>query len=247
LEAIDSAAKQQASAAEPKDVAPSPVVPPAAPSTSTRIKLKVPQNDSRGTPKPVASKARSRRPKPIDVPPPPYVDDGSHDLLQEVIAIEKEKSAHRSRSGAEKDLPLNAKRKLLDDDEIIALASPAKKEKPSPTSPTVSTTKEVRSPSVAISVPEPPKSKKEKSAQASSSRQPSETPRISLSLKGKAKEVVAPPPPVPSPSKPKKSAPGQATPLNEKKCKDILKALLKLPEAAIFARPVDPELDGCPT
>jgi transcription initiation factor TFIID subunit 2 len=48
--------------------------------------------------------------------------------------------------------------------------------------------------------------------------------------------------------KPKKKAPVvQATPVNEKKVKEVLKTLTKVPEAAIFLRPVDPVLDGCPT
>ena len=54
------------------------------------------------------------------------------------------------------------------------------------------------------------------------------------------------------PAKAKKSQPGSAAsssvaPINEKKCRELLKTLLKLPQAAIFSRPVDPVLDGCPT
>jgi transcription initiation factor TFIID subunit 2 len=64
-------------------------------------------------------------------------------------------------------------------------------------------------------------------------------------LKGKEREVV--PSPSRSASKPSKSPPTQATPLNEKKCREVLKALFKLPEAFIFSQPVDPEKDGCPT
>jgi transcription initiation factor TFIID subunit 2 len=53
----------------------------------------------------------------------------------------------------------------------------------------------------------------------------------------------------PAPQQPKSKKPPAVhpTPINEKKCKDILKVLQKLPEAAIFARPVDPIVDGCPT
>ena len=75
--------------------------------------------------------------------------------------------------------------------------------------------------------------------------------KIKLSTKGKEKEapgVSAVPTPTPS-SKPQKSPTAITTPmpLNEKKCRDVLKALLKMPEVAIFSHPVDAVLDGCPT
>lgn len=35
--------------------------------------------------------------------------------------------------------------------------------------------------------------------------------------------------------------------MNDKKCREIIRILRKLPEAIIFNRPVDPEKDGCPT
>jgi transcription initiation factor TFIID subunit 2 len=38
-----------------------------------------------------------------------------------------------------------------------------------------------------------------------------------------------------------------STPINEKKCKEILRILRKIPEAVIFLAPVDPVRDGCPT
>ena len=187
-------------------------------------------------------KPRPRKAKAIDVPPPPYVDDGSHDLLQEVIAIEQAKSAHRHRSGVDKDSAANSRLQSLDDDEeIIALASPAKKDKLSPTSPL--TTESVGATSSKLPS-ELPKSK-ERSGQASGSRPPSEISRAPSSSKGKEKEVI--PPSISNLQKSKNPSPAQATLINDKKCKDVLKALLKLPEAAIFAQPVDPERDGCPT
>lgn len=45
---------------------------------------------------------------------------------------------------------------------------------------------------------------------------------------------------------PKPKGPG-STPVNVKRCKDVMKALQKIPDSAIFARPVDPVADGCPT
>ena len=64
--------------------------------------------------------------------------------------------------------------------------------------------------------------------------------------KGKEKEKEASRPATPANGKAKK-APAQATPINEKKCREILKTLSRVPEAPIFLRPVDPVLDGCPT
>jgi len=69
-------------------------------------------------------------------------------------------------------------------------------------------------------------------------------PPIRPSLKGKEKEVSARAP-TPVQNKPRKVV--QSTPINEKKCRDLLKTLMKLPEAEIFLRPVDVVLDGCPT
>lgn len=45
---------------------------------------------------------------------------------------------------------------------------------------------------------------------------------------------------------PKLKAPA-STPVNVKRCKDVMKTLQKIPDSAIFARPVDPIADGCPT
>jgi transcription initiation factor TFIID subunit 2 len=215
----------------PKIVPPPPSFPSSPAATRSTIKLKVggTQNDSHDTSK---SKSRTRRPKDFDVPPPPYVDDGSHDLLQEVIAIEQEQIANRHRSG-DKDPAAVAKHAISDDDEFLALASPSK-EKATPHHPPA-VAKEASS-----STSKPPldsnKAKKDKTGQSVVS---SEAPAVSSSRKGKEKEVV----PVTKPPKSRSTH----TPFNEKKCKDVLKALMKLPEATIFARPVDPELDGCPT
>ena len=45
---------------------------------------------------------------------------------------------------------------------------------------------------------------------------------------------------------PKPKAPA-LMPVNAKRCKDVMKALQKIPDSALFARPVDPIADGCPT
>jgi len=66
-------------------------------------------------------------------PPPPYVDDGSRDILQEVLAIKREKE-QRQRAQLEKErstaVAITGKRKkddLIDKEEILRLATPAKK------------------------------------------------------------------------------------------------------------------------
>jgi transcription initiation factor TFIID subunit 2 len=215
------------------------------------------------TPKAVP-KPRARKPKAVDAlpidEPPPYVDDGSHDILQEVLAIEREKDEEklqRRRSTSEKErekLTLNGvpgKRKktdiLTEEDDILALATPAKKEKPTPTGSSSAVANErivVRTPTPKT-VPPSHKIKKDKTSEPNVSR-PSTADIPRISIKGKEKEVVSPTTP-PTPSKSRKLPVVQATPINAKKCKDLLKVLLKLPEAAIFTRPVDPQLDGCPT
>jgi transcription initiation factor TFIID subunit 2 len=67
------------------------------------------------------------------------------------------------------------------------------------------------------------------------------------SIKGKEKEIQSQASVPTVHSKAKKLPAIQATPINEKKCKELLKALLKIPEAGLFSRPVDPIKDGCPT
>lgn len=242
---------------------PPPVSGPVASASRPIIKLKVNAHskavDTTDQPTP---KPRGRKPKTaeqnstdaplVDAPPPPYVDDGSHDILQEVLAIEREKDERRQRSTSEKakdksavnDAP--AKRKKddasVDEDDILALATPSKKERPSPPGPssTVAKVKLVPQPSK----PAPSvlnKAKKDRPAELATTS--SDVQR--MSGKGKEKEVVSNP--VTPSQTPKKPSAAQLTSINEKKCKDTLKVLQKLPEAAIFARPVDPILDGCPT
>lgn len=251
-------------------------VPDSVPVASTSrpiIKLKVgSQSKPVETPSESVPKVRVKKPKPlesstsvtpvIDAPPPPYVDDGSHDILQEVLAIEREKDEQRHRLVVEKDKDkptvngASGKRKkpdIVDEDDILALTKPAKKERPSPSGPSSTSSK------AEAQGPVPPSTKaasgmqRPKKEKVEASRPPkAESPRISL--KGKEKEVAPPtqalPPsttPTPVQTKTKKPPVVQATPLNDKKCKDLLRALAKVPEAAIFMHPVDPIRDGCPT
>jgi transcription initiation factor TFIID subunit 2 len=245
-----------------------PIKAPTAPAPSMRaatptptLKLKIggnlaprapptPPNNST-TPKTViAVKPKGRKPKPEDTPSTPVVDDGSFDLLEEVIAIEKEKERlvaskkqRQSTAGSETVAPGKRKKGLLEelegDEEILALASPSKKPSRSPQPGSME--KEVRAASPAkfpgstnvkrpsISVSEP--------ASHPDVRPPSESRQSST--KGKEKEVSSP--------APTRLSTASETPINKVKAREVLKNLLKLSEAAIFSRPVDPIQDGCPT
>ena len=108
-------------------------------------------------------------------------------------------------------------------------------------------------------VPPPPKKERPPPPEppvAGPSRPPQGTPAIKVkkptnghatpSVKGKEKEKESPR--APSTSKSRSSAtPGEGTPINEKKCKEILKKLSGMEEALLFLQPVDPVLLGCPT
>ncbi|KAJ3512508.1 hypothetical protein NLJ89_g3473 [Agrocybe chaxingu] len=243
--------------------------PPAASSSRPTIKLKVGSHTHAKAPEPVQiQKPHKKKPKltdspsslVLDAPPPPYVDDGSHDLLQEVLAIEREKNEQRQRSLAERHTPgvvVNGKRKHidLDEDEILDLATSPKKERPSPPGPSKPHPGPPHKP-----VPPPTKIKKDKpvdsSRPATSTSSPAPAPApaptpaptpVSApapSLKGKEKERDIVPSSALSPG-PRR--PMQATPINLKKCKEFLKVIVKVPEAPIFLTPVDPARDGCPT
>ncbi|THH09339.1 hypothetical protein EW145_g2091 [Phellinidium pouzarii] len=225
-----------------------PPVPASVPSAPAPPKLKLklgPSQDKTKISKP-ATKPRQppkpRRSKATDMPPPPYIDDGSHDLLQEVIAMEElEKSpAKASTSKSRKVVELDA------DDELLSLANafvPASEHLPE-----LETHHSLAPPSNAISPP----SRKTAPSQPRT-RKPADKPtQPSSSNKGKEKEKVSVPSPsqgssVSSKSKKAPSALSSATPVNEKKCREVLKNLMKVPQAIIFARPVDPLMDGCPT
>ena len=219
--------------ASPSAPAPTPV---STPSVATSVK-------------PTKRKTKPQSPPLIspEAPPPPYVDDGSHDILQEVLAIEREQS-ERQRSLVDKDKPGLKRKKvdLLDEDDILALATPSKKDRPTPPSvasgskPTVTLSSRASSskpsaPSVKISArpPEP------RTAHASP------VPPATASLKGKERATNHATP-TPPPTNVAKKVVAQ-TPFQKSKCKELLKTLLRVPEAQIFAIPVDPVLHGCPT
>ncbi|EMD32531.1 hypothetical protein CERSUDRAFT_118583 [Gelatoporia subvermispora B] len=280
LEAADKAA-QPRSLPPPASVAATPATPrppptpaPAAtptPAARPTIKLKVGGSTVNGgtasltpaPPKP-APKLKVKKPKEVKATGDAFIDDGSADLLEEVIAIEREKNQEHHKHQAppaaakeEKRIPklVIGKRKKPDvaEDEILALAAPTKKEKPSPpaagpsTAPPPQGKKPERRAEPAVAKP----ALADKKGKEKVSRQPAPTvPEVGTEAerpsfsKGKEKEtsLVS----TPTPARVKKS-PTQTTPINEKKCRDILKTLTRVLEAAIFLRPVDPVLDGCPT
>lgn len=243
-----------------------PTTTPTAPAPQQRriVKLKVGGTQAKAAEKaqekpkaPVVAKVR----KPIlpDEAPPPYVDDGSHDLLQEVIAIERERNEekrHRKPKEVVRDVspsrasgsgPPGKRRKhnVGGDDDILALATPLSR-KDKANAPCVTSGTSTPAPELSVTptlkiIPPAAKSKKEKAPEPAEISTPAaEAPRTSN--KGKEKEIhnnqVAP-------SKPRPTT--AAIPLNEKKCRDILKAISRLPEYPIFGQPVDPVRDGCPT
>ncbi|KAI0718881.1 hypothetical protein C8T65DRAFT_569811 [Cerioporus squamosus] len=260
----------------PNGVAPSPSTSKPVPKPKGR-KPKEPKLSEVPPPAPIAAPA----------PPPPVdeIDDGSADLLAEVIAIEEQSKKdkghdrrHQSQSstpghrekerekppapppadkGKERQAPkliIGKRKKEADpEDEILALATPAKKERstgptpgPSTVPPAVpsraATPRHTESPVPArngVTIPKPKDRPSKPSPPVSEHK--SAPPRISI--KGKEKEPSRPATPN---GKPKKAL-AQPTPLNEKKCREILRTLSKIPECHIFAKPVDPILDGCPT
>ncbi|KAF8140663.1 hypothetical protein EV363DRAFT_1313061 [Boletus edulis] len=208
------------------------------------IKLKVGGAQVKPPEKPVeksvevskAPKFKARKLKIPDEAPPPYVDDGSHDLLQEVIAIEREKDEEKRQrkiavsvresppAKASGSGPPGKRRKAnvkSEEEEILTFAAPIlRKDKPNGPSSSTSTPVPERPPA-------PPKPKKKGSELVSTPAPAPQAPRISV--KGKEREVTSPRP-----------APSTA-PLNEKKCRDALRTIAKLPEYLIFAQPVDPD------
>jgi transcription initiation factor TFIID subunit 2 len=228
-----------------------------APTPSLKLKIgasraapSTPSNNS-ATPKTVGSvKPKGRKLKPVDIASTSVVDDGSFDLLEEVIAIEKEQeklvASKKQRpfgAGSETTAPAKRKKDLLDeleeDEEILALASPSKKPSKSPQPGSIEKEGRATSPakisgSIKIKRPSIP------------TLEPVSTPEVrppadhrQQSIKGKEKEVAPPASAGP--------AGASETPINKVKAREVLKSLLKLPEAAIFSRPVDPIQDGCPT
>lgn len=206
----------------------------------------------------ITVKPKGRKAKPVGTVPAPVVDDGSYDLLEEVIAIEKEKekgklvASKKQRPFAappEVIAPVKRKKDLLEeleeDEEILALASPSKKPSKSPQPGTIEKEKEWRASSPAkftgsIKIKKPTIPALEHTA-SPEVRPPVENRQQPTKGKEKEKERDVVPP------APTRASVTSETPINKVRAREVLKILLKLPEAAIFSRPVDPIQDGCPT
>jgi len=130
----------------------------------------------------------------------------------------------------------------------LALATPSKKERPSPPGPS-STVKLHRSSPAPTPKPVETHNKPKKEKLLEPPRPAALNDQTLPSFKGKEKEIAAPSP-TPTPTQTKQNKQRkiiQSTPINVKKCKDLVKALVRLPESELFLRPVDVVLDGCPT
>jgi transcription initiation factor TFIID subunit 2 len=171
----------------------------------------------------------------------------------------KDRSATLQRSQG--DVPAHvAKRRKVDfeDDDVpkattSAAPTPLKMHRPSvdpPTKMSAKGSKESTPTAPPPAVPKAPMLKIKKDPPATSEQTTSDA-VAAKPLKGKDKESNKPTPSQ-TPVKPNKDngkpAPDpNAVPINEKKCREVLKVISKLKEYPIFAQPVDPIRDGCPT
>lgn len=197
-----------------------PPLPPPPPPPRQTIKLKV-NGHANGTGPPRPSQQskppKALKPKPPAAPPPPDSDDDD---------------------GA-KDLL----------EEVLAMEEEQKQEKKS------------KAPRLTMSIPRKERSSEDLRSQevapvAGPSRSAPTPPTLKIkkpanghgpqSSKGKEREVIRPTP-TPSPSKYRNGSSAEGTPIVEKKCREILKKLVVMPQALLFRQPVDAELLGCPT
>lgn len=239
------------------------------------------------TPTP-APKPKPRKPKPA----PSIPDDGTLDLFEEVLAIEKERGGPSASSSSSSLLPPGKRKKdATDEDE------PSKKRSRS-RSPSVRGTPNIKLKAVQEGSAKGKERERERPSTPTTNNRPTPVGKPIATPVGKpiatpvgrpiatpvgkpiatpvGKSIATPPPPrpaatpAPRPSatpvnKSKPSTPASrpaatparqsgtpgpsngATPINKTRCKDVLRNLQKLPDAVIFARPVDPIMDGCPT
>lgn len=142
-------------------------------------------------------------------------------LLQEVIEMEQDRPRSEKKKEKEK-AKIKIKEKEKDRGAPLSLAANAQPPSAAEALPSM----KVKKPT--ISLPGNASS----SAPNIKAKEPERTPTPQVSQSTSANIKRASPPSVA---------------LNEKKCRDILRVLRKLPEAIIFNGPVDPERDGCPT
>ena len=244
----------------------------AQPAPAPKLKIKLGSSQAAGEPatnaekapvkpsKPKASKPRAtNKARATDMPPPPYIDDGSHDLLQEVIAME-ELNSHTPRKESKQRRTIE----LDPEDELLILASPSRDEN----SAVDTIPQELPPVAPPVSVPVAPPKPTPTPTSLKISR-PTERVKPIVEKgkeKGKEKEKTAAPVPAPTVASahvplpvaplPKRKTPptapapvpGQSsTPVNESRVRDALKVIMNMPQSIIFNQPVDPIRDGCPT
>lgn len=188
-------------------------------------------------------------PTPLDVPPPPYVDDGSADLYEEVLAIEREKDEEKrvrptptstpappGRQAPVASSSVVAKRKRSESTAVEEPATrPLKKER------SVTTATPKASPVASASTPPPAKVDVPAPRTVLKLKKDvpvpiSESPAITPSRKGKERDTGSA---RPTPSRNSSNVAVAKTPFNAKKCKDIMKTLTALNESYFFLFPVD--------
>ncbi|KAF8580130.1 hypothetical protein K439DRAFT_1648275 [Ramaria rubella] len=226
--------------------------PPPAPSRSI-IKLKV-NGHANGTGPPKTSQhsrpPKALKPKPVAVPlpirPDDDEDDGANDLLEEVLAMEEEQKQEKKNKGSRLAISLPKKEKQRETSHVNESPPIAGPSRSTPTLPTLKIKKSTNG-------HRPPSSKgkekevvrpvisKEKDASRPSTSKEKDAGRSS---KNKEKEIQSTPTPIKAYTSPSNEG---GLPINEKKCKEILKKLIAMPQALLFRQPVDAELLGCPT
>lgn len=258
---------RKASTAHMSQSKPTPVAPQSSTSTVSEttsrpsIKLKIGTSSSSLRPDPIPTaasqpvKLKPRKSKAAEAASgssQPPVDDGTDDLLEEVIAIERDVQKKKHQYGpSERPEPSitgpPAKRKkvsatvdLVEEDEILALASPHKR----PRSPD-----EKKEIPILEQPAAPIKHKRPFEPHTSAHASPVPAVPPSRATSKPTASATPPPPPAPAVKALKKTSTPvvTVTPFDKKKCQIVLKALAQMPEYGIFSRPVDPELDGCPT
>jgi transcription initiation factor TFIID subunit 2 len=185
---------------------------------------------------PTSAKSKTRKPKATPAPLPMP----SATVPPQVIETEDVKSDLRKANGfSQSNIGKRKTREgpTLSEDDILAHAAPLKKRTPSSAGPSTPSLPKRNGSGVTLKVTMKNKKVDSVPVQDTPPPLPTEKPQQG---KGKDKEDV----PSLAP-KPKKAS--TSTQINLKQCKDVMRTIQKLPDALIFARPVDPVADGCPT
>jgi transcription initiation factor TFIID subunit 2 len=201
--------------------------------SAANAKVKAVPRDKATISKSHGRKGTNGEPNPVNGDTP-YIDDGLHDLYMEVLEMEQEQKSRPRQKDAPITNGTSNKRKVSEseDDDLLALATPAKKERHHP--PLPKQPQPIPQPRIIIPA---------NTVKHSPINRPGDPQKpASAASKVTASTVASP---IPTASKTSTSEPSMS--LNDKKAKDLLRTLMKMPEAFIFLRPVDPVQDGCPT